>query len=63
MLRHNGNRKIDFIATMDLYVATLSKKSLKKNVATFPCFVVTLNQANGSREVSCQSNLCRDVKS
>ena len=37
-----------YVVTMDFYVATLSKKFLKKNVATIPCSVVTLIKENGS---------------
>ena len=48
-------RRQNFVAIMDFYVVTLLEKFLKKNVAT-------LIQANGSRELSRQSNLCSNKK-
>ena len=48
-------RRKNFVTAMDLYVTTLSKKSLKKNVTTFLCFFKTFIQENGNREVSRQS--------
>ena len=56
-------RRQNFVVTMDLYVATLSKKSLNKNVVTFLCSIATMIQENGSREVSRQSNLCCGITS
>ena len=54
--RHN------YVVTMDFYVATLPKKFLKKNVATFLYSVATLIKENGSTVLSRYSNLCRDIK-
>ena len=54
--RHN------YVATMNFYVATLPKKFLKKNVATFFCSIVTLLKINGNTVLSRHSNLCWDIK-
>ena len=35
-------RKQTYVATLDLYVATLSRNSLKKKVVTFLCSVATM---------------------
>ena len=55
-------RSQNYVTTMDFYVSTLSKKFLKKNVATFLCSVVTLVKENGSTFLSRHSKPCRDIK-
>ena len=56
-------RRQTYVTTMDFYIATLSKKFLKKNVMTFPCSVVTLIKVNGSKVMSRhKKKLCRDIK-
>ena len=51
-------KRLNYVATMDFYVATLSKEFLKKNVATFLCYVATLIKENGSKVLSRHSKLC-----
>ena len=51
-------KRKNYVATMDFYVATLSNKFLKKNVATFLCYVATLIKENGSTGFSRHSKLC-----
>ena len=55
-------RRHNYVTTMDFYVATLSKKFLKKNVTTFLYFVVALLKANDSKVLSKHPKLCRNIK-
>ena len=51
-------KRQNYVATMDFYVATLSKKFLKKNVVTILCYVATLIKENGNTVLSRHSKLC-----
>ena len=56
-------RRQNFVAIMNFYVATLIEKYLKEECRDIILFSSSKDQENGSRVLSRQSNLCRDIKS
>ena len=56
-------KRQNFVATMDFYVATLIEKYLKEEYRDIILLCRDKDKANGSKVLSRQSNLCRDIKS
>ena len=57
----NGKREI-YVATKSFSVVTLSKKIVKKTVATILDSVATMIKAESKEAVSRQYNFCRNIK-
>ena len=56
-------RRQNVVAIMDFCVATLIEKFSKKDVVILFLLYCDNDQANNSRVLSQQSNLCRNIKS
>ena len=56
-------RRLNFVMTMNFYVATLIEEYLKEECCDIILLCHDKDQANGSRVLSRQSNLCCDINS